>query len=194
MFIDLDVVAQRIAVAAAAAAPNAARVLEIGCGDGALAAALCRAMPQCTVLGIDPGVVIPGKLFDGDPARAEFRAAATSDLLTERVAPFDVVVLCDVIHHVADSERSGVLRDAARLTKPGGTLAFKDWERRRSLAHLATYASDRYVSNDKTVRFMERAEMDALLAASVPEWEVTLETRIPPRWENLLITMRAPEA
>src|SRR3981081_1577908 len=119
-------------------------IVEIGCGDGAMAAALRRALPDSELLGLDPAAATPGRLYDGDRAGVEFRPISTSQLLDERPEPFDLVVLCDVVHHVAEAEREQVLRDAAALTAQGGTVVVKEWERRPGAADLVAYTADRW--------------------------------------------------
>lgn len=190
MFIDLDC----LAVTVASVAPQARRVLEIGCGDGAMAAALRRVLPGAELLGLDPGTPSPGRMYDGDPHGVEFRGITTAQLLAERPEPFDLVVLCDVLHHVADHEREQVLRDAAALTAAGGVVAVKEWEQRPGPGTVVAYGADRWVSGDPTVRFMPRAELDALIETAMPGWETTCEARIPPRRANLLLTLRRPSA
>jgi 2-polyprenyl-6-hydroxyphenyl methylase/3-demethylubiquinone-9 3-methyltransferase len=182
-FIDLDALASTIA--STVSSPK--RILEVGCGDGALAAALLRAWPDSTVLGIDPGMAEPGGMFDGD-GRAEFRRVSTSDLIAERPEPFDLVVVCDVLHHVADAQRVQVLRDAAVLTAPGGVVAVKEWERSGRfwwIAHLA----DRWVSCDAKVRFMRRPELDDVVDVAMPGWQLVGQATVRPRRANILLML-----
>src|SRR5207249_8507769 len=143
----------------------------IGCGDGALAAALRRALPHAGLLGLDPGTPTPGRMYDGDPHGVEFRPITTAQLIDERPDPFDLVVLCDVLHHVAEHEREQLLRDAATLTRPTGTVAVKEWEDRPGPGTAVAYCADRWVSGDATVRFMPRPELDTLIAQAMPGWE-----------------------
>lgn len=187
-FIDLD----SLAVTIGSVAPRARRVLEIGCGDGAMATALRRALPDIELLGIDPGTPLPGRMFEGDPAGIEFRPVTTTELLADEPAPFDLVVVVDVLHHVAESMREQVLREAASLTAPGGTVAVKEWERRGGIGTAMAYCADRCVSGDASVRFMPQSELDGLVARAMPGWERTCEARVPPRRANLLLTMRRP--
>ncbi|GAB2962727.1 hypothetical protein GCM10017788_79650 [Amycolatopsis acidiphila] len=186
MFIDLDCLARTVL----SVVPQAKRVLEIGCGDGAMAAALRRVRPDVELVGLDPGTPEPGRMFVGDRAGVTFRGISTAQLLAEEPAPFDLVVLCDVLHHVAESEREQVLREAAQLTAAGGTVAVKEWEHRGGPGTAVAYCADRYVSGDATVRFMPRGELDGMLAGALPGWEVTCEAWIPPRRANRLVTLR----
>lgn len=188
MFIDLDALATTVA----SVTPKAARILEIGCGDGAMAAALRRVLPQADVVGLDPAAPSPGRMYDGDRTGVEFRPISTTELLREKPDPFDLIMICDVIHHVAEHERVQVLKDAAELTAPGGTVALKEWELRPGLANSAAFFADRFVSGDATVRFMARPELDKLIDAAMPGWSVSSESRVPPRKANLLLTLRRP--
>lgn len=189
-FIDLGALADTLV----AAAPDARRILEIGCGDGMMADALLRRLPDAHLLGIDPGMASPGRMYAGDRSRVEFVRWSSGQLLARHSPAFDLVLLVDVAHHVADVERAQVLADAATLTAPGGLLAFKEWERGPGFASRAAYVADRYVSGDTTVRFMDRAEIDALLGVAAGGWPVVVEARIPPRWANLLLVHRRPSS
>jgi 2-polyprenyl-3-methyl-5-hydroxy-6-metoxy-1,4-benzoquinol methylase len=183
-FINLD----DLATSLASLVP-AKRILEIGCGDGAMADRLCTAYPDAEYLGIDISPE-PGRLFRGDASRATFRSVYSSELVAEGGPQFDLVAVVDVVHHVAEDIRAAVLRDAAALTAPGGTVAVKEWERGRGIPHLMAYTADRYVSGDRTVRFLDPAELRALVAANMPGFSLTSETRIPPHRNNVLLLMR----
>lgn len=170
----------------------AKRILEIGCGDGSMADRLCAAFPDAEYVGIDISEN-PGRLFRGDRSQATFRTLYSSDLVAEQGAQFDLVAIVDVVHHVTDDLRGSVLRDAAVLTAPGGSIALKEWERGRGFPHLMAYAADRYVSGDATVRFMDPAEIRALVADNLPGFSLVCETRIPPHRNNVLLALRKSE-
>lgn len=84
--------------------PTRARILDVGCGDGRLAATLARLRPDVTVHGVDvlvrPDAAIPVDGFDGDRIPAGDGSV-------------DVVLLVDVLHHAEDPE--ALLREAARV-------------------------------------------------------------------------------
>jgi SAM-dependent methyltransferase len=188
-FIDLD----SLAVTIASIVPNTRRVLEIGCGDGVLAAALRKVMPGIELLGIDPGWPEPGRMYKGDRTGVEFSPLTSGALLARDPEPFDLVLICDVLHHVLDDERAQVLYDAAELTAPGGTVAVKEWERTPGIGSAMVYFADRWITGDATVRFMGRPELDQLVGDAMPGWPRTCEARIPPRRANLLLTLRRPD-
>jgi 2-polyprenyl-6-hydroxyphenyl methylase/3-demethylubiquinone-9 3-methyltransferase len=135
---------------------------------------------------------VAGRLYRGDPARAQFRSMLSSDLVAEGPPPFDLVAIVDVVHHVPEPLRVPILGDAVALLAPGGMIAVKDWERGTGLAHLAAFTADRYVTGDKNVRFPSREELRATVDAGLPGFEIVCETRIPPRRNNVLYAMRRP--
>jgi|SRR3954470_23185087 2-polyprenyl-3-methyl-5-hydroxy-6-metoxy-1,4-benzoquinol methylase len=186
-FIDLD----DLATTVISLAPDATRVAEIGCGDGSMANALVPRMPRIQFTGIDLAPT-PGRLFSGDRSRATFATRPSADLVATDAGSFDVVLVVDVVHHVADDQRLALLTDAAALVRPGGVLVFKDWERGAGLAHLLAYTSDRYVSGDRTVRFMPYEELRELADKAAPGFELVVECRIPPRRNNVLFVLRRP--
>ena len=166
------------------------RIMEIGAGDGTLAQRICAVFPDADYVGIDISPN-PGRLFRGNPEQVKFLSMATYDYLAANPGDtFDLVVIVDVLHHIPEQLRVPVLRDAATLTAPGGTIALKDWERGRGLWHLVAYSADRYLSGDRDVRFPSLEELHSIVAEGLPEFGITLEARIPPRRNNVLWTLR----
>ena len=86
--------------------PETGRLLDIGCGDGALDALLQERRPDLQVEGIDvlvrPETRIPVKPFDG-------RTVPFAD------GTFDAVLLVDVLHHTDDP--AVLLREARRVSR-----------------------------------------------------------------------------
>ena len=162
-------------------------VLEVGAGDGFLATALLTASPGLTYLGIDIAPT-PGRLFQGDSAAASFASMPLSDLPTDQA--FDLVLLSDVLHHVVDPQRCGLIAAAWAHVRAGGALAIKEWERRRNIPHAMAVVSDRYISGDRQVSFASREELLALVARAIGRIDDVSEARIPPMRNNLLVVLR----
>jgi SAM-dependent methyltransferase len=172
----------------------AARIVELGCGHGHVAELLARDFPHASVLGIDIGPE-PGRLFRGDRSRVAFRRQTAAELAATEPRAFDLVVICDVLHHVPLRERAALLGDAFALLGPGGALALKDWEPTPSLVHLLAWMSDRWVTGDR-VRFQPVGEFRQLVAAAAPPACIEREIRVSP-WRNnfaLLVRMPGPAA
>lgn len=120
---------RRLAAAIAERLPHDARVLDVGCGSGDLAALLMRLRPDVRIEGIDvlvrPGTAIPVTAYDG----AHIPFADRS---------FDAAIVVDVLHHTDDPAL--VLAEIARVAPvvivkdhlrdgilANTTLRFMDW-------------------------------------------------------------------
>lgn len=105
------------------------RVLDIGCGSGAIAVLLAEVYGAAEVIGID---------VEDDVCNAATRLTAkkgvTDRVTIQRVDPgplsfpdghFDVVFSKDSIIHIPDKE--ALCADVFRVLKPGGWFAASDW-------------------------------------------------------------------
>ena len=107
---------RRVEVLAASIAPlipHDATLLDVGCGDGAIAAAIMDIRPDVVVTGLDvlvrPETRIPVQEYDGDTIPFPDRS-------------FDAVMFVDVLHHTNDP--CVLLREAARVAP--GAIIVKD--------------------------------------------------------------------
>ncbi|NIJ21842.1 SAM-dependent methyltransferase [Sphingomonas naasensis] len=118
-----------LAAALAERLPADARVLDVGCGSGDLAALIMRLRPDVRIEGIDvlvrPDTAIPVRAYDGSHIPFEDGA-------------FDAAIVVDVLHHTDDPE--AVLGEIARVAPivvikdhlrdgiaANATLRFMDW-------------------------------------------------------------------
>ena len=110
---------------------GAARILDVGCGTGALAAAIVSRWPGVSVTGVDvsPGMLAVAERELGDlPEAARDRvrlARAAADRLPYEDGAFDIAVSSFVLPLVPSRHRA--LREARRVLAPAGTLAFATW-------------------------------------------------------------------
>jgi SAM-dependent methyltransferase len=88
LFVDLDDFVDRLQVWA----PQPRRMLEVGCGEGAMTERLSKAYPAATVTGTDITPKI-GRLFRGDAAKVRFLRRPVEDVTLNEPASFDLVVL-----------------------------------------------------------------------------------------------------
>jgi ubiquinone/menaquinone biosynthesis C-methylase UbiE len=97
-----------------------ARVLDVGCGTGRLAAWLAeRVGPQGLVLGIDP---LPERvaLARAQVPGARFEIGRAEDLTAFAEVGFDGVCMSAVFHWIQDKAKA--LAEVARVLAPGGRL------------------------------------------------------------------------
>jgi len=139
----------------AALMPKGLRVLDVGSGDGRIAALLMEKRPDLRIEGVDvlvrEGTAIPTKEFDGQT-------------LPHGDDEFDAVMMIDVLHHAVDP--AALMAEAARVA--GSCVMIKDH-------HRTGFAAE------TTLRFMDwvgnRAHGVALPYnyLSPPEWSEMFE-------------------
>jgi SAM-dependent methyltransferase len=100
--------------------------LEVGCGTGALSAAILARCDPASLVAIDPseGFVASARANVPD-ARATFRVGDAQDL-DAADASKDVVASALVLNFVPD--RAKALAEMKRVARPGGTVAFYVWD------------------------------------------------------------------
>lgn len=162
---------------------SASNILELGCGEGAVIERLVKEFPKANITGIDISPRV-GRLYQGDPSRVTFKQQTIKDFATENLASFDLLVICDIMHHIPWELHKEILRDAGKVLKPGGYLVLKDWERSATPIHFLCYFADRYITGDH-VRYKSADELQELIKDVFGANCIKAETRIPPQANNI---------
>jgi ubiquinone/menaquinone biosynthesis C-methylase UbiE len=105
--------------------PQGARVLEVGCGNGAATKLIMQHVGPAQLVGIDPSFVfidMAREAFAGEP-RVSF-ALGDAVATGQADASFDLVIAHTVYSHLADPD--GALAEARRVLRPGGQLVIFD--------------------------------------------------------------------
>ena len=107
---------------------NKSNVLDLGTGTALIPIEICRRTADCHVLAVD----LAAHMLE--LARVNVAAAGLADRVQlEKIdakalpfadGQFDVVMSNSIIHHIPEPMHS--LREAVRVTKPGGLLFFRD--------------------------------------------------------------------
>jgi ubiquinone biosynthesis O-methyltransferase len=140
------------------------QLLDVGCGDGALASELSRRGADVTGLDADPAMVTAAGM------RAEARSAqlhfveGNAERLPFGDAAFDCVVAVTVLCFVRDAERA--VAEMARVLKPGGQLVIGE------LGRWSLWAAYRRVrgwlgaETWRAARFRTAAELASLVSSA----------------------------
>jgi ubiquinone/menaquinone biosynthesis C-methylase UbiE len=136
----------------------AARVLDIGCGEGRLAAELAR--QGATVEGIDPNPEAIRKARASVPG-ATF-TEATAEALPFPDASFDVAVIFNALHHVPEPAMEQALREAARCLRLDGRLVVIEPDVSGSF-----FAVVKLVDDETDVRRKARAVLEQAVLAGL---------------------------
>jgi 2-polyprenyl-3-methyl-5-hydroxy-6-metoxy-1,4-benzoquinol methylase len=186
LFVDIDALVEVIVQWARAPI----KILEVGCGEGAVTQRLNAAFPDVDITAIDitPRV---GRLYHGSLEHVRFMQKTVQEIAAAEPGQYDLVVLSDVMHHVPLEVRQGLLDAIRAALAPNGTLVFKDWQKNHAPIHWLTYALDRWLTGDR-VSYMTREEMRERLARSFGEGALLAEALIGPWRNNLAILVRPP--
>src|SRR5262245_38620700 len=187
LYVSLPALAERVA----ARTGDHAAVLEIGCGDGQLTRALAGRFPAATITGIDV-LDAPGRLYDGPRERVSFHTAAAGAFGAAHARSFDLVLVCDVLHHAPRTEHRGLLEGAREALAPGGWLVVKDWRPSRTPIHVMAWASDRWLSGQRPA-FQTAGYLRELVEGALGEGSVRAQEHVPPWRSNVLLFAR-PQA
>lgn len=172
-----------------------ARLLDVGCGNGALCGRLLG--QGYRVVGIDvseSGLAIARATH---PA-ARFEMLAADDALLDRLAepPFDYVTCLEVIEHVYDPQ--SLLRGCFRALRPGGTFVcstpYHGYLKNLAIALLDRWDSHfhpRYVGGHIKF-FSQRTLFPLMREAGFVNLQFHGVGRLPYLWMSMLITAEKP--
>ncbi len=104
--------------------PQVSRVLDLGCGDGEVAARVLAARPDAEAVAVDFSPEMLRRVrerFDGQPrvtiVEHNFDQALPADWGT-----FDLVVSAFAIHHVVDARKQALYAEVHERLRPGGAF------------------------------------------------------------------------
>jgi len=177
IFIDLDDYARQLP----RWLPEAARILEVGCGEGAVTEKLAAQYPHADITAIDL-TSRAGRLYRGRRDGVRFLATTVQDIARDHPGAFDVILLSDVIHHVPPPIRAEIIDAIGVALAPGGTFLFKDWGRSLSPIHWLCHAADRWITGDR-VKYLTPKEALALVRERLPDIRIVDRGHVRP-WKN----------
>jgi 2-polyprenyl-3-methyl-5-hydroxy-6-metoxy-1,4-benzoquinol methylase len=161
-------------------------IVDVGGGDGELLNAVLALNKQARVTMIDISPRVGTSLSPEIRERVTYLPGTSiRDYIAQGHPAPNVAIVGDVVHHVPPALRRQFFADLLDLFagRPG-RLVIKDVEP-GSLMATAAYWGDRYISGDKTARFLGAVEMKSLVIATLPSARITdtpLFQRNPPNY------------
>ena len=181
-FVDLDALIAQVGKWS----PNPKSILEIGCGEGAGTSRLARQFPNAEIVAIDISDRL-GRLYSGRRNGVCFERITVQEIASQRPAAFDLIVMCDVLHHIPETLRPDILDATRRLLRSDGSFVFKDWERTATPIHWASHAADRWLTGDR-VSYITRGEAVNLLEQCFGRTALSANATIRP-WRNNFVML-----
>ncbi|MEE4012291.1 class I SAM-dependent methyltransferase [Roseibium sp. FZY0029] len=157
--------------------PEDAKVLDVGCGNGALLAILLASGRVKVAVGCD---VHEGALASARMAAERTGNAGHVSFLKIRgfeelpADSFDVVTMVDVLHHVPEGDRVKAVEEAIKRVAAGGIFLFKDMVEAPFWRRLAHNVDDLIFSGE-WVRQVKTAKVEAQVKAAGFELFESLE-------------------
>jgi ubiquinone/menaquinone biosynthesis C-methylase UbiE len=142
------------------------RILDLGCGTGAMALAIARASPGVTVIGVDGDPDVLERAHE--KAQAEGITLELHQALADRLpvpdASVDCVVSTLVFHHLAPSMKRAALAEARRVLVPGGRLLICDIGRASDPIMRAAFLAVQLLDGFANTREHARGELPAIVS------------------------------
>jgi hypothetical protein len=167
-------------------------MLDVGTGDGEVMNRLLPLNPGVHATLIDPLPDAGNWLWPSLRDRCEVYPSTTvADLAARNLAPFDLILLSDVVHHVHVDRRHAFIEDLAQLVGRNHRtiLAIKDVEP-GSLKSRFLWFCDRFITGDVKVSFLNRKQMKDLVWTSFPGApcrETRLQEVNPPNYSLIFV-------
>ena len=166
--------------------PPSARVLDVGCGRGALALALAPLVRE--VVGVDRVPELLALARDRAPANAEF-VEGDATKLEFADGSFEAAFMTDVIEHVFDPRT--VVQELFRVLGPGGKLLISTpYHGLIKNVMIALFKFDRHFDpQGPHIRFFSRNSLTKLLReVGFGSFKYFYLGRVFPVWKNLVVT------
>ena len=150
-----------------AATPRAGRILDFGCGHGAVSLYLALSAPDRQITGVD---------VDGEKVVDARTAAKTAELDVEfdevesdylPVGEWDAIVIVDVLYLLGRSTAFAVLDAATQALAPGGVLVIKEIDTQPRWKYLL--AAGQELVSTKVLRITEGSRVEFLEPAAIDE-------------------------
>lgn len=161
--------------------PDAKRILEVGCGEGASTEFLFHTFPDATIDAIDISDRLV-RMFRPSTDNVRFSKEYVEERAITHPGEYDLIILSDVLHHVPEGDQISLLKSIGDLLASDGVFAFKDWARSNAPIYFAALFADRYLTGDD-VKYKTPTEARNMLASVFGESSISPVLHVSP-WRS----------
>jgi len=142
--------------------PKEGRIYDLGCGAGLLSNMMALASEKRQVTGVD----LSRKKIDiaqkslGDRPNIEFR---TADVLNFTFRNPDIIVMCDLLHHIPFQTQENLLRRLYNSLNKGGLLLIQDIDKTPFHKYIFALSVDKITSKMSTVYYRKSKNLENIL-------------------------------
>lgn len=130
--------------------PEGNHYIDVGCGYGFISLWTALVFPGSSVVGMDveeSRIVFARQLVE--EAGIQNLAFLVKDITNETIDDSEIILLIDLFHHVPFDDQLPFLRQCIEKTPKGGTIVFKDIDRKPWWKFMVNYIQD-YLFTGKT--------------------------------------------
>lgn len=165
----MPVIDDELELLAAMVPLEAARLIELGCGNARLARALLERYPRCNIVGLETDEVQHAKNLAAPQPGLRFLEGSAQSIPFDD-GSFDAALMLKSLHHVPMPLMGQALGEVARVLRPGGWLYVSEPVYAGPLNDLI-----RLFNDERQVRAAAQAALDDALRSG--KWEPVAERR-----------------
>lgn len=159
-----------------------ARVLDLGCGIGRLAAELAGRFTEVVGVDVSPAMIEVARRLHGDKPGLRFEANSGVDLAALPDGHFGLVFSYSVLPHIPSDVLEGYFLEVGRVLEPGGWFRYQFWVGEGHPAAAADTLSIRTYDEASFKRLNEEAGLEVVSTETIDYFDPVLKMH--PVWVN----------
>jgi 2-polyprenyl-3-methyl-5-hydroxy-6-metoxy-1,4-benzoquinol methylase len=142
--------------------PKKGTIIDIGCGRGMLCNLASTNSEERNVIGLDFSNqrIIDAKKTILNRKNIQF---INADILDKQLPDADCIIMSDVLHHIAISEKPNVLKKIYTKLNSTGVFLLQDVARKPLLKFWFTYGADYFLQKGQGLTYQKHEELEKLL-------------------------------
>ncbi len=129
--------------------PQGKNYIDVGCGFGFISLWTALVFPDAQVTGMD---LVPTRIEMANQLAENIKNLhfEVKDIRTDTIKDAEIILLIDLFHHVPFENQLPFLKQCIDKTPKGGTIVFKDIDRKPWWKYKVNYIQDYLFTHEKT--------------------------------------------